>query len=124
MNTKVAILAAILALSACGNDGDRPKNLIPPQTMVLILRDVHRGEQQVSQLGLRAQDSSLVVFQALERRIYRKYGYDTATYRLSYMHYAARPEEFKRIYQAVIDSLQAEETRVKKLPTQDPNRPQ
>ena len=124
MNTKVAILGAILSLSACEGEADRPKNLIPPQTMVLILRDVHRGEQQVSQLGLRSQDSSLVVFQNLERRIYKKYGFDTAAYRLSYMHYAARPEEFKRIYQAVIDSLQAEENRVKTLPTQDPRRPQ
>lgn len=123
MNTKVAILGAILALGACGGDGDRPKNLIPPETMVLILRDVHRGEQQVSQLGLRGQDSSLVVFQTLEQRIYKKYGYDSTAYRLSYMHYAAQPAEFKRIYQAVIDSLQAEENRVKSLPTQDSKRP-
>lgn len=124
MNTKVTILAAILALSACDNDADRPKDRIPPQTMVLILRDVHRGEQQVSQLGLRGQDSALVVFQALEQRIYKKYGFDSAAYRLSYMHYAARPEEFKRIYQAVIDSLQVEEERLKKNPTPDSRRPE
>lgn len=124
MNTKVTILAAILALLACGSDGDRPENLIPPQTMVLILRDVHRGEQQVSQLGLRAQDSSLVVFQTLEQRIYKKYGFDSAAYRLSYMHYAAHPEEFKRIYQTVIDSLQAEEERLKTNPPHNPSRPQ
>ena len=124
MNTKVTILAAILALSACGGGGNRPKNLIPPQTMVLILRDVHRGEQHVSQLGLRAQDSSLVVFQTLEQRIYQKYGFDSAAYRVSYMHYAAQPEQFKRIYQAVIDSLQAEEERLKKLPARDPGHPQ
>lgn len=124
MHTKVTLLAAILALAACGGEDDPPKNLIPPETMVLILRDVHRGEQQVSQLGLRAQDSSLVVFQALEQRIYQKYGFDSTAYRLSYMHYAARPEEFKRIYQAVVDSLQAEEDRLKKTPPRDPSRPQ
>lgn len=107
----------------CGGDEDRPKDLIPPENMVLILRDIHLGEQQVSQMGLRSQDSALVVFQTLERRIYKKYGYDTAAYRRSYLYYAARPDDYQRIYKAVIDSLTAAENRVKNAPSVDPKKP-
>ncbi len=123
MKTKVTLLALLWALLACTDDADRPDGLIPPEKMVLILRDVHLGEQQVSQLGLRSQDSSLVVFQTLERRIYKKYGYDTAAYRRSYLYYAARPEAYQQIYRAVIDSLHKGEDRVKTAPAHDPRKP-
>ncbi|MCY7351508.1 MAG: DUF4296 domain-containing protein [Cytophagaceae bacterium] len=111
MNTKVIILALTLALTACGAD-DRPDDLIPTGTMAQILHDVHLGEQRVSQLGLHSQDSSLVVYHQLEKRIYKKYNVDTATYRRSYLYYASQPKLYQEIYKAVIDSLQAEERRV------------
>lgn len=116
MNTKVTILALTWALTACNGNADRPADLISTETMVQILRDVHLGEQRVSQMGLRSQDSSIVVFQKLERTIYKKHGVDTTAYRRSYLYYAARPKLYQEIYKAVIDSLQADESQVKTAP--------
>ncbi len=123
MNTKVIIPAVLLLLLACQTDPDRPKDLIPKEKMTLILRDIHLGEQRVSGLGLRSQDSAMVVFQTLERRIYKKYGYDTAAYRRSYFYYASRPEQFQEIYRGVRDSLQTMEDRLKANPIGDSLRP-
>ncbi|MBC7891447.1 MAG: DUF4296 domain-containing protein [Sphingobacteriaceae bacterium] len=123
MNTKVIIPAVLLLLLACQTDPERPNDLIPKEKMALILRDIHLGEQRVSGLGLRSQDSAMVVFQTLERRIYKKYGCDTAAYRRSYFYYASRPEQFQEIYRAVGDSLQKMEDRLKVKPVGDSLRP-
>lgn len=123
MNTKVIIPAVLLLLLACQTDPERPKDLIPKEKMALILRDIHLGEQRVSGLGLRSQDSAMVVFQTLERRIYKKYGYDTAAYRRSYFYYASRPEQFQEIYRTVRDSLQRLEDSLKVTPAVDSLRP-
>lgn len=113
MTRFTTLFSVLLGLAACHPSDDAPAGLIPETQMVRFLKDVHVAEQRVTDLRLQSQDSALIVFKRLEADLYRRHGIDTVDYRRSYQYYAARPERFKVIYQAVVDSLLAEEERIK-----------
>ena len=102
------------ALGACNPTDAPPPNLLTEGQMASFLADLHVSEQRVAELRLQSQDSSLAVFRRVEQELFRRHGMDTAAYRQSYQYYAARPERFKIIYQAVVDSLMKRDERLKK----------
>lgn len=113
MKTRLLVLLLVFG-SACSNGPAPPDNLISRENMVQILSDVHLAEQRVSGLRMNTQDSSLIVFESFEQKILKKYGADTAAYRVSYIYYMAHPDQFKDIYQGVIDTLTARDERARK----------
>ncbi|MFT4033146.1 MAG: DUF4296 domain-containing protein [Siphonobacter sp.] len=124
---KILLFIGLSISLSCSNGQKPPESLIDKDRMVLILKDIHLAEQQVSNYHLRSQDSSMVVFQALENKILKKYEADTGSYRSSYRYYVTQANDFKEIYQGVLDSLTAADQRLKQrkgTPTRtNPNQP-
>lgn len=92
-------------MAACGTS-DKPSNLLPEDKMVDILEDIHLTESKVNNLAMGSSDSSLAIFKKLETDILKKHQVDTAAFRKSYQYYVAQPEEFKAIYNQIIEHLE------------------
>ncbi len=92
-------------MAACGTS-DKPSNLLPEDKMVDILEDIHLTESKVNNLAMGSSDSSLAIFKKLETDILKKHQVDTAAFRKSYQYYVAQPEEFKAIYNKIIEHLE------------------
>ncbi len=106
--TLSALTLLILLLTGCaGNDGTgKPDDLIPADKMADILTEVHLAESQVGRYSLRSSDSSTMVFNRLNDRIFKKFDVDTSAYRTSYIYYSSHPDLFEAIYKDVTSDLE------------------
>jgi len=99
-----------IALVACKEE--RPEGILDKGTMTNIIIDVYIGEGKVSALNVQ-RDSSLIVFDAYEKLIYSKYAVEKETYKNSLSYYYNNPEQLDEIYEAVMDSLNVKEQKLK-----------
>lgn len=99
-----------IALVACKEE--RPEGILDQGTMTNIIIDVYIGEGKVSALNVK-RDSSLIVFDAYEELIYHKYDVQKETYKKSLSYYYNNPEQLDEIYEAVMDSLNVKEQKLK-----------
>ena len=104
-------LLAFLAggLLACDGEGSPPDGLIPEEKMAEILTDIHIAEARVTSMQLRSQDSSVFVYDKLQKRIWEKNKVDTSIYRKSYTYYTSHPALLAEIYDKVAKNLEARE---------------
>jgi hypothetical protein len=103
----MSVLLTGWLLQACSAvDDTKPENLLPEETMVSILTDIHLTEARVMQMGLRSVDSSNIVYNRLEKQIFRKYKLDTAQYNASYRYYSTHPREMEAVYKEITGRLQ------------------
>jgi hypothetical protein len=101
------VLLGVWLLQACSAvDDTKPENLLPEETMVNVLTDIHLTEARVGQMGLRSIDSSNIVYNRLEKQIFRKYKLDTAQYNASYRYYSTHPREMEAVYKEITGRLQ------------------
>lgn len=77
--------------------------------MADVLTDIHIAEARVSTLSLRSLDSSLLVFNRLEKQIWKKHAIDTSVYRASYNYYVERPDDLNAIYKIVNEKIEKRE---------------
>ncbi len=101
----------LLVLVACQREtSDADVNgVLSKDKMVHILTDLHLVEAQAGASGLNY-DSTLILYNELERQVLAKHNTDTAQYRRSYRYYSDNVEDLDRIYARVIDSLSVRET--------------
>ncbi|GAB3747950.1 DUF4296 domain-containing protein [Spirosoma pomorum] len=102
----IALLGVWLMKACSGVDDTKPDNLLPEETMVNVLTDIHLAEARVGQMGLRSQDSSNIVYMRLEKQIFQKYKLDTARYNASYRYYSTHPREMEAVYKVITARLQ------------------
>lgn len=104
------LVIAVFLLSACSGEihpPDAPDDLIPRDSMVLVLRDLVvieafvQGEYQ--QVGTYYKTMSRSGKQCL-----KKFGIHPKRFERSYDYYVSRQEELQSIYSEVIDSLNKE----------------
>ncbi len=103
------LVVLVLFLSNCKPKEisvDEPDRLIPQDTMVMILRDIHLAEARVNKLNVSATDSTRLIFEVAEKKIYQKYHIDTTTYRQNYRYYVTDPERFGELYKKVVQDLE------------------
>ena len=100
--TRMTLLGVILSIQlACQRVERRPPDLLSEAAMASILADIHVAEAHVAQLRLQSLDSSVVVYEVLQHKIWEKYQVDTAQYRKSYSFYTQNPDYMVRIYELV-----------------------
>lgn len=107
----------LFLLIGCSSSQDGVKeasNLIPKDTMVLILRDLTKLESHIRikypqiQLSYKTvQNSSMVIF--------KKYEIDTMRFNQSLEYYGADQKEMQGIFSQVLDSINRELTEISTL---------
>ncbi|MFN8354046.1 MAG: DUF4296 domain-containing protein [Spirosomataceae bacterium] len=99
-----------LGLLACHSTNpsimEKPDDLIPNDTMAMMLRDIHLIEARINKMNIAAQDSTKLIYQAMEKRLFLKYHTDSTRYRSSYRYYISEPERFGELYKKVVEDLE------------------
>ena len=98
-----------VGLLACGGNDSPPGDLIPQEKMAEILTEIHVAEARVTHLQLRSQDSSIFVYDKLQKMIWKKNKVDTSLYRKSYTYYTSHPGLLAEIYDKVEENLEVRE---------------
>jgi hypothetical protein len=106
INFKKYWLAILPVLLLSCRDPKAPKDLIDKKTMVNILTDVQISESKITRLSIPSFDSSVVVFNYLQQKIFEKYKVDSAAYANSYAYYAGVPEVFAKMFEQVQINLE------------------
>lgn len=107
---KIAAAVLILALSACQGGIKRPaapKDLIPRDSMVLILRDLVVLEAYVETRYQQVQNYHKVMTET-GKQCLRGFRISPERFERSFIYYTTRQEELQGIYADVLDSLNRE----------------
>ncbi|HEY9560307.1 MAG TPA: DUF4296 domain-containing protein [Anseongella sp.] len=108
---RILVLPALLLFS-CMEREKVPENLIPKEIMKEILTDMHYADAYAFQ-EFRA-DTIYRAAAGMYLDIFEKYNVDSADFNTSFHYYVLHPVLLDKMYQAMIDSVQARETRLKK----------
>lgn len=100
---KYFLLINVIVGFGCSSTVEK-KQVIPSETMVELLTEIHILEAQVDKLRL-TKDSSYLVYNTLEKEIFEKYKVNKKQYEDSYQFYLKQPERLDKIYSIVVDSL-------------------
>lgn len=101
---KLIYIIAILTIVSCSGKEERPKGIIPPEKMAVILSDIYMAEHKVSNIGLK-QDSSKVVLRHYELKIFEDHSTNDSIYKESFKYYLEHPDQLETIYDIVIDTV-------------------
>jgi ferritin-like metal-binding protein YciE len=104
LKLQFALLCSILIFS-CESAEKPPKDILSKDQMANILSDVHIAEARISQMHLKSMDSSVVIYDYLQKKIYKKYQTDSSEYKKSYNFYASNPESLEEIYNLVTKKI-------------------
>lgn len=105
------IAICILIATSCSSPVKRPKDIIAPDKMVLILTDVHLTEG--AKTGRQVMGDTLRV-ETYYQKVFNKYGTSLAQFNKSFAYYTKHPDEMNTIYEQVVESLNRIEVRVPK----------
>jgi len=103
------VLIGMLFLFSCGAPKEKnPDNLLPPDSMVSILVDIHLAEAAANVTRI----SDVQAFKApqLYPAIFKSHQTDSATFHNSFNYYLKRPEKLEKIYDKVLNELSRRES--------------
>jgi hypothetical protein len=112
---KLSLLILACLLVSC-KVKKRPAEILSPAEMVNTMSEIYLSEQKVSKLGL-TPDSSKVVFQKIQGKIFENTGVPDSIFKRSFDYYIDRPAELEQIYSALVDSLNLREQRLNVTPS-------
>ena len=78
------------------------------EQVAVFLKDLYILEQKVKDLNLK-EDSSKIIFDHYERKLYEKHHMNDSVYRESFEYYMDDIQGLTRIYEIIADSLSLEE---------------
>jgi hypothetical protein len=99
---------AIITIVSCSGKEQRPKGVIPPEKMALILSDIYVAEHKASNIGLKL-DSSRNVMRHYELKTFEEHNTNDSIYKESFKFYLENPDQLESIYDIVIDTLSLRE---------------
>ena len=97
--------AVMLIFLSCSENPKPPKDILGQEKMAKILVDIHLAESRVSKMSLQSMDSSVVVFNKLQKDIWTNHDVDSSLYNRSYAYYASNPEAMNSLYEIVTQGL-------------------
>ncbi len=109
---KAIFLLLILFSLSCSSEVKRsaePKNLIPRDTFVLVLKDLTKLESYIKQKYPTIQQSHLTSIKS-SLKIFDKYNIDSSRFNKAMNYYSSRQLEMQDIYSEIIDSVNRELT--------------
>lgn len=105
MSSIVKILCFLVMLSSCSGSGDNldvPDDIIPRDSMVSALFDMHLIEG--AKVGQKVMGDT-VKLNTYYTKLYQKYGVTKKQYEKSFNFYSEHPETMNKMYQEVIERL-------------------
>jgi hypothetical protein len=110
MTKILPLFMASLLFSCIAKYQETPPELIQEPKMCDIFIDMHIAEAIIQQQNLQG-DSATAAYVLSKNAVLKKHETDTATYRKSLNYYNEHPAQYKKIYEAVVDSLALREQR-------------
>lgn len=105
---KLSYIIAILTIVSCSGKEERPKGIIAPEKMAVILSDIYLAEYKAANIGLK-QDSSRVILRHYELKIFDDHGTNDSIYKESFKYYLEHPDQLEIVYEIVIDTVSLRE---------------
>ena len=100
-------------LSACGpSEGPQPAHLLSKTQMATILADIHLAESYADNT-FPSRDTARMAFNILQKKIFAKHNVADTVFRDSYDYYLYHLQDMDQIYEAVIDTLNLRELKVR-----------
>lgn len=93
------ILFLLLACLSCSDSN--PTNRLPEDQMAEILADIHLDEGKISSMNIVSADTSVILYNQLERATLKKHGVDSTVFVNSFAAYVQEPQDFIDLYQKV-----------------------
>ena len=106
----IILSAGLLFLIACARD-KKPGHVLSEKEMLKVLREFYLAEEKTSRLSIN-RDSSIVVFDSLQRRILKDAGIPDTVFKTSLDYYWNHPQKLEGLYATLIDSLNLYEQRL------------
>lgn len=109
MNRLFRLIFCLCLLSCQQQPDDLPANMVPQQTMVRILADIHTAEALIER-NVSYPDTAQVIYAEEHAEILEKYGVEQEAFRETYEYYLTNLEEMDKLYEVVVDTLSVRES--------------
>ncbi|MEK6548334.1 MAG: DUF4296 domain-containing protein [Bacteroidota bacterium] len=103
----------ILLLTCWACSDSKPSNRLSEDQMAEILADIHLDEGKISSLNIVSADTSVILYNQLERATLKRHGVDSTQFAKSFASYVQEPQDFIDLYKKVNAAL-AKKQRLKK----------
>lgn len=104
---KIILVPFLFFLAACDSEDSPPDDVLSSDQMVAILSDIHIAESRIMQMHLKSMDSSVVMYDYFQKKLYTKHHTDSTQYKNSYNYYASDPKKLEAIYDRVAKKIEA-----------------
>lgn len=105
------IFILLLACLSCSDS--KPTNRLPEDQMAEILADIHLDEGKISALNIVSADTSVILYNQLERATLKRHGVDSTVFAKSFSSYVQEPQDFIDLYQKVNAALARKQQKAK-----------
>lgn len=109
---KNIFLTVLVIVCACSGSTE-PDDLIGREQMVKVMTEVHLLEAKINKVPVDPVDSTQAVYDHYEKLLFKDLGITQDQYEQSFNYYVDNPNEFEKIYNAVVDTLMQKEKRFK-----------
>lgn len=114
MRTALFLLSTMLLFACSRPEVIVPESVIPRDTMISILSDMHLAEAAIQLRNMGSGDTARAESYARYRYVFKKHNISIGQFRQSFAFYRSQPEYFNKMYKEVITRLseiQAKEQR-------------
>ncbi len=95
----------ILLFSCWACSDSKPSNRLSEDQMAEILADIHLDEGKISAMNIVSADSSVILYNRLERATLKRHRVDSTAFAKSFASYVQEPQDFIDLYQKVNAAL-------------------
>lgn len=118
---KIGIVFILSVLIGCSKkEVEIPDDVIPRDTMIVVLAEIHLAEATIQVLNVDLNDSTKIASFGLYRHIFSKHKITQELFKKSFDFYRSEPAYFHAMYDEVITYLSEEQAKNSSLPLTPP----
>ncbi|MBK7964641.1 MAG: DUF4296 domain-containing protein [Bacteroidetes bacterium] len=118
---KIGIIFILSVFISCSKKEVKiPADVIPRDTMIVILAEIHLAEATIQVLNVDVNDSTKIASFGLYRYIFSKHNISQDLFKKSFDYYRSEPAYFHTMYDEVITHLSEDQAKYSPLPITPP----
>ncbi len=102
----------LLLFISCQQEEKKDKSILTQTQLSAFLIEMYLAEARIDNIPI-AKDSAIKLFLPYEEKLMKKFNLADSTLKKTYQYYIDHPKEMEAVYDAVIDTLNLREQRVK-----------